>query len=53
MQYTPATIVPVRMTFSSRPVKIRCQMSWPIIRPKKNSRKYVKIVFQPIAVGSK
>ena len=39
MQYTPAKIVPRRITFSSRPVKTRCQMSWPIIRPKKKSRK--------------
>jgi hypothetical protein len=31
-----------------RAVKTRCQMSCPIMSPKKNSKKYVKIVCPPM-----
>src|SRR5215212_5066736 len=46
-------MLPQRAISGLRAVNTRCQMSCPIISPKKNNRKYVKIVCHLIAVISK
>jgi hypothetical protein len=45
--------LPQRAISGLRAVNTGCQISCPIINPKKKSRRYLKIVCHPIAVKSK